>query len=97
MTQGLELTRDEVNSAQQEGRFCKSLRLGAPHSRSEYFMDEDESIYRRGKNGEHQMVVPGSLMENLISLNHDPETVGHQGRNSTLEILCLRFYWPGMR
>ena len=63
VTQGQELTRDGVNSAQQQDRFCKLLRLGAAHSRSEYFMDEDETIYRRMKNREHQMVVPGSLVE----------------------------------
>ena len=60
-------------------------------------MDDDEVIYRRRKNGEHQLVVPASLTRKVISLNHDPVTVGHPGRNRALSILCLRFYWPGMR
>ena len=30
-------------------------------------------------------------------MNHDPVTVAHPGRSRTLDILCLRFYWPGMR
>jgi hypothetical protein len=28
---------------------------------------------------------------------HEPPTVSHPGRTRTLDILCLRFYWPGMR
>jgi len=65
-----------------------------PSSKIEYFMDEDENIYRRRKNGEHQMVIAGSLVEKVISLNHDPVT-GHPGRNRTFEVLYLRFNWPG--
>jgi hypothetical protein len=30
-------------------------------------------------------------------MNHDPVTVAHPGRSRTLDILFLRFYWPGMR
>jgi transposase InsO family protein len=30
-------------------------------------------------------------------MNHEPVTVAHPGRNRTLDILCLIFYWPGMR
>ena len=37
-------------------------------------MVDDEVIYRRRKNGEHQLVVPASLTRKVISLNHDPVT-----------------------
>ena len=78
-------------------KFCQSLKVGKAESRSEYFTDEDGVIYRRRKNSEHQLVVPAGLVDRVISLNHDPVTFGHPGRNRTLEILCLRFHWPGMR
>ena len=32
-----------------------------------------------------------------VKINQDPVTVAHPGRSRTLNILCLRFYWPGMR
>ena len=30
-------------------------------------------------------------------MNHDPMTVDHLDRSRTLDILCNRFYWPGVR
>ena len=32
----------------------------------------------------------------VIQMNYDPVTVAHPGSSRTLDILCLRFYWPGM-
>ena len=97
VTSSLDLTRDEVKGAQESDKFCQSLEVGTAKGRSEYFLDEGELIYRRRKNGEHQLVIPASLVDRVIGLNHDPVTAGHPGRNRTLDILCLRFYWPGMR
>ena len=97
VTSGQDLTRDEVKRAQECDKFCQSPETGKAEGRSEYFTDEDGVIYRRRKNGEHQVMVPASLVDRVIGLNHDPVTVGHPGRNRTLGILCLRFYWPGMR
>ena len=97
VTKGQDLTRDEVKHAQERDKFCQSLETGKAESRSEYFIDEDGVIYRRRKYGGHQLMVPASLVDRVIGLNHDPITAGHPGRNRTLGILCLRFYWPGMR
>jgi len=60
-------------------------------SRSESFTD------RLGKKSEHQFVVHAGLVDRVITLYHDPVTIGQPGRNRTLEILCLRFDWPEMR
>ena len=87
-----ELPRDEVKKAQARDKFCQKLDVGGVKSSSEYFADEDGIIHRRLKTAEHQLVVPASLVERVINLNHDPATVGHPGRNRTLGILCLRFY-----
>jgi hypothetical protein len=37
------------------------------------------------------------MVQEVIRLNHDPVFVAHPGRNRTLDLLCVRFYWPGMR
>jgi len=42
-------------------------------------------------------VAPVSLARIIVAANHSPVTVAHPGRARTLEILCLRFYWSGMR
>jgi hypothetical protein len=48
-------------------------------------------------NGEPQLVVPKNLIRDVIALNHDPIFAAHPGRNRTLEILCIRCYWPEIR
>ena len=50
----------------------------------------------RRKNGEYQLAVPRKLDREVIALNHDPIFAAHPGRKRTLEILCIRYYWPGM-
>jgi len=96
VSRDMEIPRDVVKEAQGRDKFCQSLKPGTASSRSEYFT-EGGLIFRRRKNGEHQLVVPLSLTHKVIQMNHDPVTVANPGRSRTLDILCLRFYWPGMR
>jgi transposase InsO family protein len=91
------LSREEVIQEQRADEFCNLLKPGTHRGTTEYFTDEDDVIYRRRKNGEHQLVVPASLVERVIGMNHDPVTVAHPGRSRTLDLICLRFYWPKMR
>jgi hypothetical protein len=91
------LTRDDIKAGLAADKFCLSLEVARPKGDTEYFVDEDGIIIRRRKNGEHQLVVPESLVKKVIGLNHDPVFMAHPGRNRTLEILYLRYYWPKMR
>jgi hypothetical protein len=97
LAQEQDLPREVVKTVQAGDKFCQSLKPGPATSKSEYFTDEEGLIYRRRKNGEHQLVVPVNLANRVIKMNHDPVTVANPGRSRTLDILCLRFYWPGMR
>ena len=97
VSRDLEISRDEVREAQAEDKFCQSLKPGPASSKAEYFRDDGGLIFRRRKNGEHQLVLPVSLARRIVAANHSPVTVAHPGRARTLDILCLRFYWPGMR
>jgi hypothetical protein len=47
-------------------------------------------------NGEHQLLVPKTLVKEVIELNHDSIYAAHAGRKRTFKILCIR-YWPKMR
>jgi hypothetical protein len=96
LAQEQELSREVVKTAQAGDKFYQSLKPCLAASKSEYFTDEKGLTYRRRKNGEHQLVVPVNLVNWVIKMNHDPVTVAHPGRSRTLDILCLRFYWPGM-
>ena len=97
VTQDLEISRDEVKKAQAEDKFCQSLKPGPASGKAEYFTDEGGLIFRRRKKGEPQLVVPLGLARRIVAANHSPVTVAHRGRGRTLDILCLRFYWSGMR
>ena len=76
VTQGLEISRDEVKRAQAEDKFCQSLKPGPASGKTEYFRDEGGLIFRRRKNGEHQLVVPVSLARRIVAAIHSPEPVG---------------------
>jgi hypothetical protein len=91
------LTRGDFKAGQGTDKFCLSLEEGRPEGETEYFIDQDGIIFRRWKNGEHQLVVPEKFVRKVISLNHNPIFVGHPGQARTLNILCLRYYWPKMR
>jgi hypothetical protein len=46
-----------------------------------------------------RIVVPDNeeLRRSLIATFHDSPMVGHPGQQRTLELICQRYYWPGMR
>jgi len=90
-------SKDRIREEQKTDRFCNTLEVGGPKAQSEYFYDEEGVIYRRRKNAEHQLLVPKTLATEVIALNHDPILASHTGRKRTLEVLRLRYYWPGMR
>jgi hypothetical protein len=90
------LSKELVKAKQGTYKFFNPLEVGKPQGKSEYFYDE-RVIYRRRKNEEHQLVVPRKLVKDVIALNHDPIFAAHPGRKRTLEILCIRYYWSGMR
>ena len=91
VSRDMEIKRDVVKDAQGDDKFCQSLKPGSASSKTEYFTDEEGLVFRRRKNGEHQLVFPLSLTHKVIQMNHDPVTVAHPGRSRTLDILCLRF------
>jgi hypothetical protein len=91
------LPKAVVKAERGADKFCNSLEVGKFKGKSEYFYYEERVIYRRRMNGEHQLVVPKKLVKEVIALNHDSIYAAHPGRKRTLEILCIRYYWPGMR
>ena len=54
-------------------------------------------MYRRQKNGKHQLVVPQTLVQDVIKENHDPKYVAHSGMKRTYALISLNYWWPNMR
>jgi hypothetical protein len=91
------IPKERVKAEQASDKYCNSIEVWKFRGNSEYFYDEEGVVYRRRMNGEHQLVVPKTLVKEVIELNHDSIYAAHAGRKRTLEILCLRYYWPKMR
>ena len=54
-------------------------------------------MYRRQQNGKHQLVVPQSLIQDVIRENHDPKYVVHPGIKRTYSLISPNYWWPKMR
>jgi transposase InsO family protein len=54
-------------------------------------------MYRRQRNGKHQIVVPKTLIQDVIRENHDPVYVAHPGTRRTYDLISLTYWWSGMR
>jgi hypothetical protein len=79
MTTDHTLSKEVVKAEQQKEMFCCTLRVGKVKGRTEFFYDEDGVIYRRRRVRDHQLVVPGSLVREVIAQNNDPIFAAHPG------------------
>jgi hypothetical protein len=88
--------RGEVRDAQAKDKFCQRVKPGAYQSKREFFVDRG-LIYRRRRQGRHQLVVPKSLTLDVIRANHNPSYVAHPGIKRTHSVIALNYWWPGIR
>ena len=91
------LSKEVVLREQKADTFCCKQNPGTIRSRSEFFIDDAEVMYRRQKNGKHQLVVPRTLIQEVIKENHDPKYVAHPGMKRTYSLIALNYWWPIMR
>jgi hypothetical protein len=86
-----EVQKDQLGREQEADQYCRSLKIGDAQSKSEFFKDEDGVVYRRGEKGTPLLVVPQSMVTNILKLNHDSIYASHPGRQRMLDILKARF------
>lgn len=60
------------------------------------FRMSPEKVLYRLCSGEKKIVVPSSLVQEMIRLNHDLPTTGHAGVAKTLDRVKQQFWWKGM-
>ena len=53
-------------------------------------------MYRRHKNGKHQLEVAQTLIKDVIKENHDPKYVAHLGIKRTHGLISLNYWWPNV-
>ena len=59
-------------------------------------LNEDQFLCRLSKTGVSQLVIPETLIGDVLRLNHDSPGVNHEGISRTYARLKSRYYWPLM-
>ena len=80
---GNDVNRVVVREEQAKDKFCQSLNVGSYNSKQEFFRDTEGLIYRRRRRDRQQLVVPTSIIQDVIRANHNPSFVAHPGIHRT--------------
>jgi len=92
------IDRDAVLSAQDDDGYCKEIvkALNAGR-RIPFFEDPDGVLGRRAApDGAHQVVVPASLQEQVLHLEHEATLAGHPGESRMHAAMRWYYFWVGM-
>jgi len=91
------LNKENVIREKEKDAFCIKQATGSYRSKREFFVDDDNVFYRRKSNGNHQLVVPETLVQEVIKQNYESMYVAHPGAKRTHDLIALHYWWPGMR
>ena len=91
------LEKENILQEQKADAFGCTQNPGAYSSKNEFFLDNEVLMYRRQSNNKHQLVVPQTLVQDVIKANHNHPYVVHTGDKRTHRLISLNYWWPGMR
>jgi len=87
---------DDIVEAQQTDAFCVELARRVAHKTAKaLFQNESHGLYRRAPYGD-QLVIPESLRERILTLEHHATVSAHPGMNRMYYAMRRRYYWPSM-
>jgi hypothetical protein len=90
------LSKKLILKEQRKDSFCKEQTQNSLTANGQYFWTWMEFCGgARGK--QPKLVVPQSLIQDVIAENHDSIFVAHPGNKRTFELTSLRCWWPKMR
>jgi hypothetical protein len=90
------LDKETVLQEQLRDAFCNKQIPGSYSGKSD-FLDDEKDLYRRRRNGNHQLVVPEVLIQDVVRENHDVVYCAHPGIQRAYNFIALNHWWPGMR
>ena len=64
--------------------------------KQEFFLDDDGAMYRRRPADKHQLMIPETLVQDIIKENHDEIYTACPGAR-TYDLKAMNYWWPGMR
>jgi len=87
---------NDVVEAQRTDDYCvamtKRVELGTAKA---FFRDEHRALYRRAPYG-NKLVIPKSLRERVLTLEHHATVAAHPGMNRMYYTMRKTSYWPSM-
>ena len=90
------ITREELLQAQLRDEFCASIRRKLNEGGEMSFeINDDGILVRSGDKGE-QIVVPHSLKQRILYINHHTLLAGHPGGRKLYYKIRKDFYWPAL-
>ena len=69
-------------------------RSGKQHHNEHFRLSKDGVVLRANKNNHWQIVVPSSLLLQVLQLGHANTTSGHQSAERTFQRISDYFRWP---
>jgi hypothetical protein len=91
------LDRENVLREQTKDAICIRQSPGAYRSKFEFLLDHDGILYKRNRNGIHQLIVPANLTRDVTKQNHYQAYDAHPGVKRTYILISLRYWWPNMK
>jgi hypothetical protein len=91
------LNKEFLIREQEKDEFCKEQAQNRRTANGEYFLDMDGVLYRKAKGHPPKLVVPQSLIQEVISEHHHQIFVAHPGGKKTFQLISLKYWWPKMR
>ena len=95
------LSQTELIDEQEKDNFCKQIKkTKLTDHQSNFFTDKDGILRRRLKKIDgmiYQIVLPKSLLPEVLEAGHDHDWSRHQGYARTCHRLLARFFMPRMR
>ena len=85
------LNRESILQEQNKDVFCRRQNPETYNRKSEFFVDSNDVMYQRQQNSKHQLVVPQTLIQDVIRENHDPKYVAHPGIKRTYSLISLNY------
>jgi len=92
------VNRDAVLLAQAEDGYCREIFKALNAGKIIQFFEDHDGIlrHRAAPDGAHQVVVPVSLQEQVLHLEHDATLSGHPGESRMYAAMRRYYYWVGM-
>jgi hypothetical protein len=91
------MSKELMIREQEKDSFCKEQIQNRLTANGECFLDMDGVLYRRVKSKQLKLVIPQSLIQDVIAENHDPIFMVHPESKRTFELISLTYWWPKMQ